>query len=69
MYIAFIYTVVKWDSLLADVLLLHVSVRHCMQIMWERLYKSGSSLLAGTLMQLHNLINRRNISAKMKVDM
>ena len=68
MYIASIYTVVQWDSLLADVLLLHVYVCHCVQIMWERLYKSGSSLQAGTLMQLRNLINRRNISAKMKVE-
>ena len=50
--------------LLAFILLLYCIP---LQIMWERLYKGGSSLQAGTLMQLRNLINRRNISAQMKV--
>lgn len=40
---------------------------YLLQIMWERLYKSGLSLQAGTLMHLRNLINRCNISAKMSV--
>lgn len=31
--------------------------------MWHRLYKEGSSLQGGTLLQLRNLINRRNVSA------
>jgi hypothetical protein len=32
------------------------------QIMWKRLYKSGSSKEGGTLLQLRNRINRRNVS-------
>ena len=35
--------------------------------MWHRLYKCGSSLEGGTLQQLRNLINRRNIGAKSTV--
>lgn len=35
--------------------------------MWQRLFKSGSSLEGGTLQQLRNLINRRNVSASTKV--
>lgn len=31
------------------------------QVMWERLYKQGSSREGGTLLQLRNVINRRNI--------
>lgn len=38
-----------------------------LQIMWHRLYKGGSSLEGGTLQQLRNLINRRNISATTNV--
>lgn len=33
-----------------------------LQIMWERLYKPGSSRESGTLNQLRNAINRRNVS-------
>ena len=35
--------------------------------MWHRLYKGGSSLEGGTLQQLRNLINRRNIGAATNV--
>lgn len=35
--------------------------------MWHRLYKGGSSLEGGTLQQLRNLINRRNVSASTAV--
>ena len=35
--------------------------------MWMRLYKGGSSLEGGTLQQIRNLINRRNISAATNV--
>lgn len=40
-----------------------------MQTMWQRLYKGGSScsLQGGTLQQLRNLINRRNVSASTSV--
>ena len=33
------------------------------QIMWQHLYKGGSSLQGGNLQQLRNLINRRNVGA------
>ena len=35
--------------------------------MWERLYKPGSSKEGGTLMQLRNLINRRNVGEGKKI--
>ena len=35
--------------------------------MWHRLYKAGSSLEGGTLQQLRNLINRRNVSASTSI--
>lgn len=35
--------------------------------MWHRLFKGGSSLEGGTLQQLRNLINRRNVSASTSV--
>ena len=38
-----------------------------MQVMWQRLYKGGSSLEGGTLQQLRNLINRRNVSASTSI--
>ncbi|SMN01873.1 hypothetical protein SPONL_183 [uncultured Candidatus Thioglobus sp.] len=34
-----------------------------MQVLFNRLYKGGSNLDGGTLLQLRNLINRRNVSA------
>ncbi len=34
-----------------------------LKVIFQRLYKSGSSMDGGTLLQLKNLINRRNISA------
>lgn len=35
---------------------------HLPQILFDRLYKGGSNLDCGTLLQLRNLINRRNVS-------
>ena len=40
---------------------------HC-QTMFTRLYKSGSSMEGGTLVQLRNLLNRFNISSDISSD-
>lgn len=38
-------------------------------MIWKRLYKTNSGMERGTLYQLRNLINRRNVVKKVKTDM
>ena len=39
------------------------------QVIWKRLYKPTSGLDGGTLFQLRNLINRKNVTQDVKKDM
>ena len=39
-----------------------IDIQFSTQTIFSRLYKSGSSFQGGTLLQLRNLINRRNVS-------
>ena len=39
------------------------------QVIWKRLYKTKSGIERGTMHQLRNLINRRNVVKKVKSDM
>ena len=39
------------------------------QVIWKRLYKTKSGMERGTMYQLRNLINRRNVVKKVKSDM
>lgn len=40
-----------------------------MQVIWKPLYKTKSGMERGTMYQLRNLINRRNVVKKVKNDM
>ena len=40
-----------------------------MQVIWKQLYKTSSGMERGTLYQLRNLINRRNVTTSCKDDM
>ena len=40
---------------------LHIITLLCVQVIWNRLYDTSSGMDVGTLFQLRNLINRRNI--------
>lgn len=41
---------------------------HNVQVIWKRLYKTKSEMERGTMYQLRNLINRRNVVKKVKSD-
>ena len=50
---------VKWEWI-QHVIIIEFLV-HSLQVIWGRLYKSCSAMEKGTLFQLRNLINRRNV--------
>ena len=47
---------------------MQIEICSCMQVIWKILYRDSSSMDGGTLHQLRNLINRRNIPATPKND-
>lgn len=49
--------------------LMVIQVPNILQVIWKRLYKTKSGMERGTLYQLRNLINRRNVIKKVKSDM
>ena len=47
----------------------HLHATYHLQVVWSRLYKCTSSQDPGTLFQLRNLINRRNVIKDVRNDM
>ena len=52
-----------------NVFLFMLSQNLSYQVRWTRLYKSTSGLDGGTLFQLRNRINRRNVTSDVQKDM